>query len=184
VSTSSLALVDPLPGSPSPDEQQEASPRPNKYLYEEFAGWAGEERLNAICQRILPLALWRTWRAAVSFQPHGGSLYVGVERLTERVRPGTRKVYLDLQALETKGLLCMTPTRLEVVQTDGSLAKRPVVLKDFSGLYVLAHEYYEWLNSPDYIPPEREYIELIRADPALGADPRRSGAGQEVEALR
>lgn len=162
MATSNLALVE-----STPQTGDEQPPRPNKYTYEEFDGPRGEEYLNVILQQVLPFALWRTWHWAVSFQAPGHPLYVSAGKLAERVRPGERKVYLDLQELEARHLLQITHTRMEIIQSDGGVTARVVTIKNFERLYDLAHEYHEWTYSPDYLPPARECIDLIQASPQL-----------------
>ena len=53
------------------------------------------------------------------------------------------------------------------MQEDGTFVERPVIVKDFKPLYDLAYEYHLWTQSPEYIPPERDYAEMIRKDPQL-----------------
>src|SRR5437899_7218129 len=53
------------------------------------------------------------------------------------------------------------------MEEDGTFVERAVVVKDFASLYGLAYEYHLWTQSPEYIPPEREYADLIVADPQL-----------------
>src|SRR6266704_4079069 len=157
---SNLALVEHT--TQADDEQP-----PRKYKYQEFDGPRGEEYLNVLLQQILPFALWRTWHWAVSFQAPGYPLYVSASKLAERMRPGERKVYLDLQELEARHLLQITHKRIPIHQQDGSTSIRIVTVKDFERLYDLAHEYHLWTTSPDYLPPTRECIDLIQAVPDL-----------------
>ena len=103
----------------------------------------------------------------MSFQAPGHPLYVSVGKLAERMRPGERKVYLDLQELEARHLLQTTHTRMEMIQSDGSVTARVVTIKNFERLYDLAHEYHTWIHSPEYLPPARECIDLIQASPQL-----------------
>ena len=162
MATSNLALVE-----HAPQTSDEQLLRPNKYKYEEFDGPRGEEYLNVILQQVLPAALRRTWHWAVSFQAPGHPLYVSAAKLAERVCPGERKVYLDLQELEARHLLQTTHTRMEIIQSDGSVTARVVTIKNFERLYDLMLEYHAWIHSPDYLPPTRECIDLIQASPQL-----------------
>src|SRR5260370_34047486 len=57
--------------------------------------------------------------------------------------------------------------RQPVLREDGTMRNEAVVVKDFSALYALAYEYHLWTQSPEYIPPEREYVDLICADHQL-----------------
>src|SRR5205085_7657653 len=90
-----------------PVEQQGGGDQapPNKYIYPEFMGYAGERYLDTIVQTILPYALWRTWHYAVDYQAPGSLCYVGTTRLASRVKPGIRKIELDFQELQSRGLM-------------------------------------------------------------------------------
>jgi hypothetical protein len=48
-----------------------------------------------------------------------------------------------------------------------------VVVKDFAGLYALAHEYHEWTQAENYVAPDRGVISLVEHDPHLIAKVRR-----------
>src|SRR5882762_11625381 len=146
------------------DQQSE---RPNKYLYPPFAGYSGERYLDSLLQHILPNALSRTWRYAVDFQAPGNPCYVGAARISQRVKPGTRKIEIDLHELESRGLMRRYAARQPVLREDGTVRNEAVVVKDFSALYALAYEYHLWTQSPEYIPPERDYVDLICADHQL-----------------
>ena len=91
----------------------------HKYKYEIFESFAGERYLFSLAQKFAPIACWRTWWAAVSYQAPGESCYVGIPRLTDE-RDGSvgvkeRKIQKDLQALEVRGWLrpdrCSRPSR-------------------------------------------------------------------------
>jgi hypothetical protein len=47
------------------------------------------------------------------------------------------------------------------------------VIKDFAGLYALAHEYHEWLQSDEYLPPDRDLMGLVEQESHLVAKLRR-----------
>ncbi len=147
--------------------EEKDAPLPNKYLYPEFAGLAGERYLLSLAEQFAPLALWRTWQAFVSFQAPGKSCYVGVSRVVERIGPQARKVYLDLQALEQRGWLVQERVWQQFVQNDGQMVANVVTIRDFTGFYQTAHDYHCWLHSPEYLAPLRENLPLIQADPAL-----------------
>src|SRR6266536_1402007 len=141
------------------NNDQTQAERPNKYKYDEFAGYSGERYLDAICQKILPYALWRTWKHAVEYQAPGLPCYVGTARLAERVKPQQRKIEMDLQAFRSRGLVNMYADRLPIVQQeDGTIRYQAVTVKDWTPLYDLAHEYHLWTLSPHYIPAERDYL--------------------------
>jgi len=161
------AATFPIASETTNTDQQQTSERPNKYLYPPFAGYSGERYLDSILQQILPNALSRTWRYAVDFQAPGNPCYVGAARISQRVKPGTRKIEIDLHEFEGRGLMSRYAARLPIMQEDGTFVERAVVVKDFTSLYGLAYEYHLWTQSPEYIPPEREYADLILGDPQL-----------------
>src|SRR5205807_6860752 len=72
-----------------------------------------------------------------------------------------------LRVLEVEGLMRKYAVRRPILQEDGTFVERAVVVKDFKPLYDLAYEYHLWTQSPEYIPPERDYADIIRADPQL-----------------
>jgi hypothetical protein len=149
------------------NEPQERNERPNKYKYDEFAGYSGERYLDTILQKVLPYALWRTWHYAVEFQAPHLPCYVGTARLAERVKPQQRKIEMDFQEFRERGLLRTYADRLPQVQPNGTIRYQAVTIKDWTSLYDLAHEYHLWTISPSYIPPEREYVDLLVAEPGL-----------------
>src|SRR5262245_13013016 len=99
---------------------QEQAERPNNYLYPIFAGYGGERYLDSILQHILPNALSRTWRYAVDFQAPGRDCYVGAAKIADRVKPGVRKIEIDLHELESRGLMRRYAARRPFLQEDGS----------------------------------------------------------------
>jgi hypothetical protein len=151
----------------TPNERTQTSQRPNKYVYPVFDGFSGERYLDSIIQKILPNALSRTWRYAVEHQAPGRDCYVGAAKIADRVKPGVRKIEIDLHELEVRGLMRRYPARRPFLLEDGSFVERAVIVKDFKALYDLAYEYHLWTQSPEYIPPEREYADLILADQKL-----------------
>lgn len=142
-----------------------------KYKYKVFDSFAGERYLYSLAQKFAPIACWRTWWAAVSYQVPGETCYVGVTRLTDerdgRVGVKERKVQLDLMALEVRGWLRQEQVLKTFRTRDGHLVTRAVPEKDFTGFYDTAYAYHQWLESTEYIAPERENLPLILADPAL-----------------
>src|SRR5947209_16022376 len=155
---SDTALLEKPPAQQDGGDSQEP---PNKYLYPEFAGYGGERYLDTLIQQILPYALWRTWHYAVDYQAPGNVCYVGTARLASRVKPGVRKIELDFQELEARGLMRKYAARLPILREDGSLKDEAVTVKDFTALYALAHEYHLWTHSDEYIPASRDQIDLI-----------------------
>jgi hypothetical protein len=160
---------------PLAQEQQENPPAPlNKYVYDEFAGYSGYDLLDRILQQVLTFANWRTWSYADSFVAPGNDCYVGPYRIASKIRPSVRKVEMDFKSLRDLGLMETYPDyRMVKQQSDGKARVEAVMIKDFSKLYAFAHEYYLWENSPEYIPPERQYKDLILADKALTEKLRR-----------
>lgn len=148
-------------------QTEQTNQRPNKYIYPIFDGFSGERYLDSILIQILPSALWRTWKYTVYFQAPGRQCYVGTAKIAERVKPGIRKIEIDLHELEVRGLMRRYPDREAFCNEDGTLLSRAIIVKDFTNLYHLAYEYHLWTHSPEYIPPEREYADLIRANQQL-----------------
>jgi hypothetical protein len=146
---------------------------PNKFIYPEFAGFAGENRVRKLVRCILPLALYRTWEIFIEEQGYGNDCYLGMSKMMELSRRGERTVQRNLASLISKGLLVLRTEQKVFVNADGSLRKKAVVVKDFAGLYALAHEYYQWYQSEDYIEPDRAFVKLIRQDERLLAKLRR-----------
>ncbi len=161
---SDTALLEKPPAQQDGGDSQEP---PNKYLYPEFAGYGGERYLDTLIQQILPYALWRTWHYAVDYQAPGNVCYVGTARLASRVKPGIRKIELDFQELEARGLMRKYAARLPILQEDGSFRDEAVTVKDFTALYALAHEYHLWTHSDEYISASRDQIDLILDDARL-----------------
>lgn len=150
-----------------PVEQQETSAAPpllNKYHYPEFADYPGERYLDSIVMQILPYSLWRTWHYAVDFQEPNSQCYVGTTRLAARVKPGVRKVELDFQEFMARGLMRKYAARLPI-KSSGKL--EAVIVKDFTPLYDLAHEYHQWILSDQYVPASRDQVDLLKGDPHL-----------------
>jgi hypothetical protein len=146
------------------DQQAE---RPNKYHYPIFDGFSGERYLDSIILDILPAALARTWRLAVEHQAPGRNCYVGATRIAGRAKRSLRKIEIDLKVFAVAGLMRKYASKEPILQEDGTFVERAVVVKDFKPLYDLAYEYHLWTQSPEYIPPERDYADMIRADPQL-----------------
>lgn len=148
-------------------QTEETSSLFNKYQYEEFAGYSGKRLLDKILQQILTYATWRTWHFSDEFVAPGNDCYVGCYRLAEEIRPGIRKVEMDFKALRDLGLMRAYPDYRMVKQASGQVQMQAVIIKDFTALYALAHEYHLWTLSPHYIPPDREYLPLVLADEQL-----------------
>ncbi|HEY4036785.1 MAG TPA: hypothetical protein VGL94_22740 [Ktedonobacteraceae bacterium] len=139
----------------------------NKYGHAIFAGWAGENYLSCILKQILPYALWRTWWIAVSHQAPGKSCYVGVAAMARKEKVGERKIEIDLQELQARGLMSLHRERHAWPQPDGTIKYGTVPVKDFSKLYDLAYEYHLWIHSPEYVEAEWDNAEDIRKDARL-----------------
>lgn len=139
----------------------------NKYKYAIFADWAGERYLSGILKLILPYALWRTWWAAVSYQAPGKTCYVGAAAIARQEKVRERKIEIDLQELEARGLMDRYRQRHSWPQEDGTIKYGTVAVKDFSRLYDLAYEYHLWINSPEYVEAEWDNAEDIKKDVRL-----------------
>src|SRR5258708_28267079 len=144
-----------------------------KYLYPEFAGWVGERSLKKILRQILPMALYRTWEIFVEHQANGNECYLGVPQLAAIAGRTSRTMQKNLAELEAKQLLIERAERKAFGGPDETKTIRAVVVKDFSNLYALAHEYHERLNTSGYIAPDRAVIALITRDAHLVAKLRR-----------
>jgi len=155
------------------EDATEAPGGPGKYQYPEFAGWGGERYLKKLLRQILPAALFRTWEILTDYQAPGNACYLGVTRLAEIAGRSVRTMEKNLASLCAKHLLSERAERKVFRRPDGTVSCRVVVVKDFRGLYALAHEYHEWLQAPTYVVPNREMIVLIEHDPHLVAKVRR-----------
>ncbi len=138
-------------------------PTPNKYIYDEFAGIRGEKYLNTLAELILTQAQARTWRAAMMFQAPGKQLYAGADKISEKTRPGGRKIYLDMQSLQRSGMMARTHELVTEKQKDGSWKRFRAAIKDFSYFYHMAHEYHLWLQDKEnYIEPTWDNQDFIK----------------------
>jgi hypothetical protein len=146
---------------------------PNKYSYPEFAGWNGERYLKKLLRQILPMALYRTWEIFTDHQAVGNACYLSVPRLAEIAGRSTRTIEKNLASLCAKHLLVERAERKVFRSSAGIVTSRVVIIKDFAGLYALAHEYHEWLNAEEYIAPDREMLALLHESPNLVAKLRR-----------
>ena len=132
-----------------PEERTEGTAEEQqKYRYPEFAGWSGERYLKKLLRQILPGALYRTWEIFVDHQAQGNDCYLGVTHLAEIAGRNTRTMEKNLAALCAKHLLVLRAERKLFRGQDGRPHSRVVVVKDFGGLYTLAHDYHEWLQTP------------------------------------
>lgn len=163
--------------APALERIQEHFPRPHesqgnqidrlyKYKYQEFRKFlAGERLLENILRKILPLALFETWKV-LSLED---TAYLSVASLAEARERSPRKIQMDLDELQRREILSIRYERKIFCDEDGTFKEKPVAIKDFEPLYDLAYEYLIWSQSEDYIPPERSCIELIRKDASLTA---------------
>lgn len=159
---------------PAQEQQAPSTTLFNKYGYEEFAGFKGYDRLDRITQLILSAANARTWRNSDKFVAPGNDLYAGTYAVADIVKPGVRKIEMDFKSLRELELIDMYPDyRLVKQRNTGQVEMTACIVKDFSKLYALAHEYYLWELSPEYIPPEWQYKKLILANADLTAKLRR-----------
>jgi hypothetical protein len=144
-----------------------------KYRYPEFAGWSGERYLKKLLRQILPMSLYRTWEIFVDHQAQGNDCYLGVTHLAEIAGRATRTMEKNLASLCAKRLLVERAERKLFRSAEGKTQSRVVIVKDFGGLYALAHDYHEWLHGLTYIAPDREMMVLVEQDPPLVARVRR-----------
>src|ERR1019366_6303685 len=157
-------------------QSQEAklqNPFPNKYHFDEFAGFEGERRLKSVLRKILPIALYRTWEIFDLAQAPGNDCYLGLVKASEAAERVQKTIRQDLLEFEARTLLVIRPQEKLLRRPDGTYQRRRVIVKDFSGLYRLAHEYYCWTQSEDYIEPDRDFVDLIRLDEYLVKKLRR-----------
>lgn len=148
---------------------EEVSALPNKFMYPEFAGFRGEQLMHDICQVMLPAALFRTWQIFERKHAYDNDCFLAVTMVAKAARRTLRTIERNLATLASRGLMAFRPEIKFFRGPDGTMRKKVVMVKDFSGLYALAHEYYEWQQSDDYQAPDWEGIELIRHDPRLVA---------------
>ena len=139
----------------------------NKYTYEIFEGYAGEDYLKDLVREILPAALYRTWAIAVGFQAPTNACYVGVSRIAEKAKRGIRQIQKDRRELELRALLSRHADWVQVKEQDGTWSRKVRIINDFGGLYDLAYEYHEWKRSAEYVEAEREAADFIRGDAEL-----------------
>jgi hypothetical protein len=146
----------------------------NKYWYPEFAGWHGERYLKKLLRQILPMALYRTWEIFADHQAQGGDCYLGITRLAEIAGRAMRTMEKNLASLCAKQLLVERAERkIFRHMEDGTLQSRVVIVKDFRGLYALAHEYHEWTLADAHLAPDREVLCLLEQEPHLVTKLRR-----------
>lgn len=140
---------------------------PNKFGYPEFAGFAGEDLLHDIVGAVLPLSLLRTWEVFERKHAYDNDCFLSLGTVAKKARRSQRTVNRNIATFLARGLLVLRSEYKFFRRLDGSIYKKAVVVKDFSGLYALAHEYYEWQFSPDFLTPEYENLEHIQRDPRL-----------------
>lgn len=140
---------------------------PNKYFYPEFAGFTGEKGMRRIAKAILPRALYITWETIEEEHAYDKECFLSLEKVAREIGRTQRTIQRNIKALMRRGLLVLRATYKLFHRPDGSTYKKAVVVKDFSGLYALAHEYDEWQQSENYVEASWEYLELIRQDPHL-----------------
>ena len=153
--------------------EQPISDLPNKFVYPEFAGFAGEKHLKEILRQIFPIALYRTWEIFVENQAYDNECYMSVARAAAKLGRAEKTIQANLSELAAKKLLELRTGRKIVMQGERPCS-RPVVIKDFTGLYALAREYGQWCqDAQNYYEPARAYAAEIKDDPRLEAKLRR-----------
>jgi len=165
------------PGAEHPNQEKNSaeqdvcktgpSSRFNKYKYEIFEGYAGEDYLRDLAREILPAALYRTWAIAVGFQAPSNACYVGASRIAEKAKRGLRQIQKDRRELELRGLLSRYADWVQVKESDGTWSRKIRVVNDFGGLYDLAYEYHEWKSSAEYVEADRDAADYIRGNAEL-----------------
>jgi hypothetical protein len=120
------------------------------------------------------MALYRTWEIFADHQAQGNDCYLGITRLAEIAGRATRTMEKNLASLCAKHLLVERAERKVFRHMeDGTLQSRVVIVKDFRGLYALAHEYHEWTLADAYLAPDREVLSLLEQEPHLATKLRR-----------
>lgn len=143
---------------------------PNKFIYPEFAGFAGEDLLHEIVTIILPVALLRTWEIFERKHAYDNDCYQSLGTVTKKASRTQRTINRHIATFMARRLLVMRPGYKFQRRPDGSMFKKGVTIKDFSGLYALAHEYYLWQRDEErYLTAEFENLEHIQSDPRLVA---------------
>jgi hypothetical protein len=148
----------PLAGEDLPSE----NPFPNKYLYNEFAGFAGERLLKSIVRLILTRAHLHIWETFTERQAPGNDAYLSFASAAKALAREPRTVNAGVQGLQARKLLILRIEQKVLRQADGSYKRKYVVAKDFGGLYALAHDYWLWTQDEAYIEPSREFAELLQ----------------------
>lgn len=143
-------------------------PRETITHYPQFDGQDGRDYLNTILVYILPMALHRTWYVAVKYlRGLDTPCILTTAEIAEHAAVSQIKIERDLHELEARGLLRRYVERRAVVREDGKTYYPACLIKDFTGLYNLAYEYHQWCSSAEYVPPERAFADLIKADRQL-----------------
>lgn len=145
----------------------ETSPatRPNKYIYDEFAGRAGEKLLFSILPYLMPRSVMQTILVMLKHLEPGNKIYISIERIASERGVCARKIEIDIKWLIDHNLLdkYVGPTRRPV--GDGTFITKLATIKDISKLLAQARLYHEWSNDPQFIPARREEVECIRKLP-------------------
>jgi hypothetical protein len=98
------------------------------------------------------MALYRTWEIFVEHQARGNDCYLSVPQLAVLAGRCLRTVQKNVASLAARGLLVERAERKAFRSSKGGPTSRMVVVKDFTKLYALAHEYHTWLHSDGYVP--------------------------------
>src|SRR5205807_3369446 len=110
---------------------------------------------------------YRTWEIFADHQAPGNDCFLSIGSVAEISERVERTIRLNLHELQARKLLVLRAEHKLLRQTDGSSKQKFVVIKDFAGLYALAHEYYFWTQSQGYIEPARDFVEVIGKDECL-----------------
>lgn len=149
---------------------EEAQGLPNKFIYPEFAGFSGENLLHEIVTLILPTALFRTWEIFERKHAYDNDCYQSLGTVTRKAGRTPRTIKRHIATFMARNMLALRPGFRFASRPDGSVYKKGVTIKDFSGLYALAHEYYLWKHDEEqYLEPEFENLVHIQNDSRLRA---------------
>ena len=141
--------------------------------YPEFRAPGGSRYLKKLLRQILPMALYRTWEIFTDHQARGNDCFLNVVQLAALAGRSLRTIQKNIASLQAKHLLVERVERKSLRNAEGRMVSRFVVVKDFTALYALAHDYHEWLTSEGMIPPQRICLSLLVQDAALMAKLRR-----------
>lgn len=113
------------------------------------------QALHRVLKTILPVALYRTWLAAIEFQQNGYLPCVQIADLAYVVGRHVRTVEIDIKKMRDRGLVTTRFIRY---------GDRWLMELCFDELYERAYEYLVWEHSEYYLPPHRSNLAALNAD--------------------